>query len=330
LLLFLGGRIKGSSYCRVGVEERVGVRGHLLCVPCTVRTAYDVAVRSTRDEELREKVVMEVVRWLSSLRRVEQITPAELHTEVCRIARRITGNTDPFRPVKQLSNRVAMRVLPTVRRRIEASGSFEEAFRIAVMGAICGNTIDFEVEGYKPSMRCLERSLLRCLGETLSIDDIEVLTRLLSKSRRVLYLLDNAGEIAFDRLLIELIVERYPLKLWAVVKEGPILNDATVEDALQVDLTSIVEVVTTGNDHIGLKMEGTSERFRALLKEADLIIAKGQGYYESIPEVEPAISTPICYILRAKCSLVAESLGVHLQGNVVKVDLGGQRGVALK
>jgi len=298
------------------------LRGNLLCVPCTVRAAYDVALRSTRDENLQGEVVMEVVRWLSTIRRIDRFTPAELHTEVCRIARRVTGNPDPFRPVKVLSNRVAMKVLPTVRRMIEDSESFEEAFRKAVMAAICGNTIDFEVEGYKPSMSLLDRSLIECLGGTLSIDDTEKLMSLLSKSRRVLYLLDNAGEIAFDRLLIELIVDRYPLKLWAVVKEGPVLNDATMEDAEEVGLTSVVEVVTTGNDYVGLKMEGTSERFRTLLEEADLIIAKGQGYYESIPEVEPAISTPVCYILRVKCRLVAESIGAPLQGNVVKLDFG--------
>ena len=302
------------------------MRGQLLCIPCTVRTAYDVAVRSTRDRDLQVEVVMDAVRWLSNIRNIGDLTPAELHTEICRIARRITGNPDPFRPVKDLSNRVAMEVLPALREKIEFSEDLEEAFRMAIMGAICGNTMDFEVEGYRPSMEHLEHSLLNCLGGTLSIDDTEGLMRLLSKSRQVLYLLDNAGEIAFDKLLIGLIVENYPLKLWAVVKEGPILNDAIMEDALQVGLTSIVEVVTTGNDHIGLKMEGTSEKFRALLKEADLIIAKGQGYYESIPEVEPPISAPICYILRAKCSLVAEALGVPLQGNVVKVEVGGSRG----
>lgn len=295
------------------------MRGRPLCIPCTVRTAYDVAARATSDEELQAEAVMEAVRWLSEIKRIGDYTPAELHTHIYRIAKRVTGNPDPFHPVKRLSNRVAMGILPTLKERIGSCGNFEEAFHLALMGAICGNTIDFEVEGYKPSMGLLERSIARCLGGTFSIDDAGVLMDLLSRSRRVIYLLDNAGEIAFDRLLIEIILERYSPDLWAVVKEGPILNDATMEDAVEVGLTEVVNVVTTGNDHIGLRMEGTSEMFRSLLEGADLIIAKGQGYYESIPEVQPPIQKPICYVLRAKCILVAEALGVPLQGNVVKV-----------
>jgi len=295
------------------------LRGHLLCIPCTVRTAFDIAVRSTEDPSLRYRVLLETLRWLSGIEDVSSYTPAELHTKVCRIARRVTGNPDPFRDVKELSNRVAMRVVSQLYERINRLDSVEEKFRLAVLGSICGNTIDFEVEGYKPSLESLEVSLLRCLDGSFAVDDSGRLLRLLSEGGKVLYLLDNAGEIVFDKVLIELIVEHFDVDLWAVVKDGPVLNDATERDAVQVGLTEIpnVNVITTGNDHIGLKMEGTSDVFRSLLKEADLVIAKGQGYFESIPEVDHGIRSPICFVLRTKCKLVAEELNAPLQSNVV-------------
>lgn len=298
------------------------MRGRLLCIPCTVRTAYDVARRSSMNDNVRFEVVMEVLRWLSSVKRISDYTPAELHTRVCRIAREITGNKDPFKDVKDLSNEVAMKVVSLLNRRIEETKSFRCAFRLAVLGTICGNTLDFEVEGYKPSLQDLEKILLRCLNGSFYIDEIDVLMKLLSRSRKVMYLLDNAGEIVFDKVLIELILKHFSVELWAIVKEGPVLNDATMIDAVQVGLTDIVNVTTTGNDHIGLNMEETSDNFRLLLKEADLIIAKGQGYFESIPEVKCSISAPVCYILRTKCRLVAEALGAPLQENIVKIEIG--------
>lgn len=293
----------------------------LLCLPCTVRAAYDIATKSTEDEELQERIITESIKWLMELKNIREMNPTILGTQVCRIARRLTGNPDPFHHLKALSNRVAMEVAPALKREIEAASSPEEAFRLAVMGAICGNTIDFEVEGYKPSLEDLKKTLRVCLRGSLHVDDTKTLMGRLSTSRRTLYLLDNAGEIAFDKLLIEVITENYPTKIWAVVKEAPVLNDATMEDAEEVGLNRIVDVVTTGSDHVGLNLEEASDEFKQLLKGADLIIAKGQGYYESLTEVENLIQAPICYILRAKCKLVAESLGVPVQTNIAKLKI---------
>ena len=153
---------------------------------------------------------------------------------------------------------------------------------------------------------------------SLQIDNTLKLMSRVSESKRILYLLDNAGEIVFDKFLMQMIKEKYSVKIFAAVKSAPVLNDATLEDAEQIGLGEVAEVITTGNDHIGINLDESSEEFLQRLYEADLIIAKGQGNYESITEFEHLLSKPIVYVLRAKCILVAESLGVQLYGNVVK------------
>jgi uncharacterized protein with ATP-grasp and redox domains len=294
------------------------MRGQLLCLPCTVRTAYDIATKATEDKELQRKVINETMRWLAETPDILEATPPVFHTYVFRLAQKITGNPDPFKPLKQASNEIAIKVIPTLEREYRRR-TFKEGFRLASLGTICGNTIDFEVEGHNVSMENLESSLLNCLKGDLAVDNTPRLIDALSRSRKIIYLLDNAGEIVFDKFFIKVIVEKYPVKVWAAVKSGPILNDATMDDARQVRLGEVAEVITTGNDHIGLKLDESSEEFRKHLYGADIIIAKGQGNYESVTEVEHLLPKPIVYILRAKCSIVAEKLGVPQHGNVIKL-----------
>jgi len=294
------------------------MKGELLCLPCTVRTALDIAAKATEDKELQSKLVFETMKWLSETFEVLNETPAMLHTHVQRLAKKLTGNPDPFKDLKKASNEIALRVVPVLEKKC-ARLEFMNAFRLAALGTICGNTIDFEVEEHQFSIDELESSLLLCLDGDLATDDTVKLKEALSKSRKAVYLLDNAGEIVFDKFFIKTIIDHFSVKVYAAVKTGPILNDATIEDAEQVRLEEVAEIITTGNDHIGVNLNESSEEFREHLRTADLIIAKGQGNYESLTEVEHLFPKPIVYILKAKCSLVADKLGVPRNGNVVKV-----------
>jgi len=294
------------------------MKSQLLCIPCTVRAAYDIAVKATENEILRKRIVYETLKWLSKKEDLSKEPPPKLHTYVQRLTRRITGNPDPFKDLKRRSNEVALRVIRILEHKCQEVG-FMDAFRLAVLGTICGNAIDFEVEGHEVSMSRLEDDLRSCLDSNLAVDDTSKFMNLLRNSHRILYLLDNAGEIVFDKFLIQMLRDRYPSKIFAAVKSGPVLNDATLEDAEQVRLDEVAEVITTGNDHIGVNLEESSKEFLQHLREADLIIAKGQGNYESITEIESLLSKPIVYLLKAKCTLIAESLGVQQYDNVVKV-----------
>ena len=142
--------------------EKKAMKSHLLCIPCTVRTAYDIAVKATEDEDLQRKIVYGTLKWLAEKHDITEEAPPRLHTYVQRLARKITGNDDPFKELKWKSNEIALKVMRVLERKCRKR-SFEDAFRLAVLGTICGNTIDFEVEGHRFSMSGVGRSPLKML-----------------------------------------------------------------------------------------------------------------------------------------------------------------------
>ena len=123
-------------------------------------------------------------------------------------------------------------------------------------------------------------------------------------------LADNAGEIVFDRLLIE----QLPIDRVTVAVRGyPVINDATLDDAETAGLTDIVDVISNGSDAPGTLLDDCSEAFRSRFEEADLIIAKGQGNYETLAQSP----RPIFFLLRVKCPVVARDLDYPVGSMVV-------------
>jgi uncharacterized protein with ATP-grasp and redox domains len=149
---------------------------------------------------------------------------------------------------------------------------------------------------------------------TLMVNDYNQLWSCLNKSRSLLYLGDNAGEIVFDRLLIEEIHRVKELETYFVVREKPVINDATMDDALAVGIDSVAKVISNGSDAPATILSQCTAELQHLFRSADIIIAKGQGNYESL-EGEPE---NIFFMLRAKCPLVAELLGVSVGDCVLK------------
>ena len=294
------------------------VKWHPLCIQCAVRVAYDLAVESTDDEELHRRAVVDTVNLLSNiLNQEEDVTPAKLLTHVFRLVQKITGNSDPFRELRKEFNKTALSLIPFLEeefKKREKEKSFEDAFRFAVLGAVYGNYLN-----YKASPKDIEKFLMDYLKEDLAIDDVPKLMNALSKAKNVLYLTDNAGEIVFDKFLINVITKHYPVNVVVAVKSTPILNDAILDDALQIGLMDVAKVIT-GCSSVGLHLEDCSEEFLEHLEKADIIIAKGQGHYESLSQEHAHIvRKPIVYLLKVKCRVIAGSLGVSKGANIVKI-----------
>jgi hypothetical protein len=130
-----------------------------------------------------------------------------------------------------------------------------------------------------------------------------------AQARSILYLADNAGEIACDRLLIEqLPMERVTL----AVRGAPVLNDATRADAQAVGLEAMVEVIDNGSDAPGTILDDCSPEFRDRFAESDMIIAKGQGNFESLSDQKGNLF----FLFKVKCPMVAERIkqpmGMHV------------------
>lgn len=267
------------------------------CFPCLTRQIVATVRQFWSDPAEQEETARYLLRLLAD-QDMKQ-SPPELVSHIQRAVRVRLGNPDPFRTLKSESNAMAMEWCSELREKIAGS---ENAFDTAVRIAVAGNIIDFGIKGHVEP-----ESVRRCIQDALQADiDAEAIDRLESRAsaaKTILYLADNAGEIAFDKLLIELIG---PGKVTVVVKGYPILNDVTAEDAVQVGLADMVRVVDNGSDIPGTVLERCSPDFRALVDSADLIISKGQGNFETLSEV----SRPVSFIFMAKCPLVARRLSL--------------------
>ncbi|MBN1361800.1 MAG: DUF89 family protein, partial [Sedimentisphaerales bacterium] len=156
------------------------------------------------------------------------------------------------------------------------------------------------------------------LTDPLDTDALLDLKGAVAAAETILYLGDNAGEIVFDRLLIE----QMPLeKVTFVVRGSPILNDALLADAQAVGLTDLIDVIDNGADAPGTILEGCSKAFRRRFEKADLVISKGQGNYETLSDVDK----DIFFLLRPKCAVLARHLNCEL-GRLILFRAGGAAG----
>jgi len=275
------------------------MRIFLDCIPCFVRQALDSARLVTDDEQIHEKVVREVLRLAADLDMSQ--SPPVIGQRIHRLIRKLIGNTDPYRELKQRFNRLALELCAELEERIRTS---EDPMETAVRLAIAGNIIDL---GVKTSIKesDVEKIIRDCLTADFDIRQVEEFRNAVSRAEKILYLVDNAGEIVFDRLLIE----QLPCeKVTVVVKGEPVINDATMEDADVAGLTRIVEVIDNGSDAPGTILESCSQAFRNCFAESDLVIAKGQGNYETLSDADKNIF----FILKAKCPVIARDLGCEV------------------
>jgi len=233
-------------------------------------------------------------------------SPPVMSSQIHRLIREFTGEGDPYRDMKDQSNSLAQRFYPNLKSRVERSAyPFETAVRLA----IAGNSIDVAVKnhfGKTDIQETVENAL------TAPLDGkVGMLSEAVTRANSILYLTDNAGEIVFDRLLLE----QLPLeKVTVAVRGAPVLNDATMEDARAAGITDLAEVIDNGSDAAGTILEKCSKSFREQFNESDIIIAKGQGNYETLSEVEK----DIFFMLKVKCPLIGRDIGCEVGSFVLR------------
>ena len=269
------------------------------CIPCFVRQALDSARLATDDEQIHEKVVREVLRLSADLDMSQ--SPPEMGQKIHRLIRSLVGSDDPYYRVKKQFNSLALKLYPDLRKQIISSN---DQFETAVRLAIAGNIIDFGVKSSLSESE-VKKTISNSLTSYLDPEQVQNFKNAVIEAEEILYLADNAGEIVFDHLLIE----QLPIeKITVVVKGSPVINDATIDDANVVGLGRIVEVIDNGSDGPGTILETCSQSFRDRFEDADLIIAKGQGNYETLSDLDKNIF----FILKAKCPVIARDLGCEV------------------
>jgi hypothetical protein len=241
-------------------------------------------------------------RTLAELSEFDLASPPPVAAgSIHRVVRGILGKADPYAETKHSFTQRALELLPELRRRVDKSA---DPFDAAIRMAAAGNIIDLGVKGdltHDDVDRAIERAA------SVPVDDaaIEELRRAAGAAESILYIVDNAGEIVFDRLFLEKLPRG---RVKVAVKGGAVINDATRGDAEEAGIAEIAEIIDTGDDTPGAVLEEASADFNREVEEADLVIAKGQGNYE-------ALSNPprdIYFLLMVKCDVLAENAAAPL------------------
>jgi damage-control phosphatase, subfamily I len=275
---------------------------YLECIPCIIKQAYNTAQRATDDKGKIREILDKTSEYVKTLN-LDQ-TPADACNYVYKITKEITGKNDPYKEEKDKYNQICLEMLPAIEKKIYES---DEPIHAAIKASIFGNLIDLGI-GLKFD---LEKDSETIFKKELAADDYKMFMKEISKGRKnILFLGDNAGEIVFDKPLVQILSKDH--NLIYVIKSGPIINDSTMDDAKAVGMTKIVEVIETGSDGIGVKWDSVSEEFFKKYNEADIIMSKGQGNFETMDKKKGNIY----FMLRAKCESVAKELGVNF-GEIV-------------
>ncbi len=287
---------------------KVGTR----CGYCLIHRGYLEILRSTDDEELRFEAVLQLLRIVGEEFKPDAV-PSHLGSDRDRLIRRITGCHDPYAEMKRQANEEALAILPRLEAFVEARPPGDR-FRTACMVACIGNVIEYDVPDHSHD---IDEALKRIEMEGLYIDDTDGFKDLIGDGFEVLLLTDNAGEIAFDILVVREL-RHLGCRVTVAVKGGPSLNDALMEDAEAVGMVEEADrVMTTGTDAIGTNIAEISEEFKEAFYATDAIVAKGMANWETLTEI-PAPCT-LLYLLRTKCEPVAWSVGAPLDVCVAKL-----------
>jgi len=287
------------------------------CGVCLLQRGYQEIKKATDDPFLQLRALSSLLRLLAKEFKPTAV-PSHLGTRRDRLIKKITGNPDPYAKMKKKSNRRALEILPLARSLVLQENSREARFRKACLSAIVGNIIEFDIPSHTFKFEDIG-NLIRQAEKDLAVDEIPKIFGRAKGARNILYLTDNAGEIAFDTLLVQEL-GRLGAHVVVAVKDKPITNDATMKDAEFVGMREVAgDVITIGTDTVGLILEETSDEFLSLYNSSDLVIAKGMGHAETLTEFK--LRSPHALLLRTKCQPVANLFNVSVNKNVAKLML---------
>ncbi len=279
------------------------------CLSCFERQVADVCAMSQLGAAESE-AILDVVRG-----KIETFSldcpPIRMAIEIHDLIRTESGIADPYAKIKKISNEVCSDCSVLWEDRVSIS---KNPLETAVKIAIAGNIIDCGAYGLRKVSRSdLVNVVQDVLLRPLEGDDVKSFQDLVNNAKSILYIGDNAGEVFFDKPLLNLLPVE---KVIYAVRGGPVLNDATIEDARIAGIDDICRLIDTGDNAPGVLLERCSDEFTSIFKNSDLVISKGQGNYESLSEMS---DKTIVFLTKVKCEIIAEDIGFQLNSNVIKI-----------
>lgn len=274
------------------------MRTSLDCLVCYMKQARSLGQLTAANADSQRRLCDEAGRFVAAVD--TELSPPENAIALYAAFGRILGSDDPFAQVKRESNELALSLRGEIRTKIEAAN---EPLRAAVRAAIGGNIIDYAAQHTFDAAQTMQD----CFARDFAVDDYAALQQAVSVGRKVLYLCDNCGEIVFDCLLIEQLL-RLGCHVTAAVRGGPIINDATLDDACLCGMTELCPVISSGAACPGTPLALCSPEFQAQFHAAEVIISKGMGNFETLSET----AAPIFFLFTVKCAEVAKHVSRQL------------------
>ncbi|MGM0470848.1 MAG: damage-control phosphatase ARMT1 family protein [Bacillota bacterium] len=272
------------------------------CLPCIMRQTLESCRMVTNNQELIREVINQYAQLIPQLE-AEKKAP-EIVGQVQQLIKKQTGVADPYQEFKQRHLELAKGVYPAVKELITAA---DDSLQTALIMAATGNAIDAGLfaevdvaEEVKKAMDC-----------KFIVDDVAIFKEQLARADKILILGDNTGEAIFDKLLIEEL-HQYQVEIIYATRAAPVLNDVTIQEAKEVGLDQVSELISSGCKTPGTVLKQATQQFKQEFKMADIILSKGQGNLEGLSLAQ----APIFFLLKAKCNLVARILEVN-QGDLV-------------
>lgn len=284
------------------------IRLYYECGACILRQVKEFIDLSCDDEDLKFELMHNCLSYVAENFNKDS-QPNKLATEVNQYIKHKTQCGDAYLKQKEISNEIALSSMPKVKDILKKDDSLETYVKVSIVG----NILDFGVYNVNTDF---EKLINDNLHKNLSINDIDEFENALKHHDEVLYLVDNAGEIVFDKLLIEKI-SKYDVNVTVAVKSGPIVNDACMKEAIDVGLDDLAELVTIGSDSGGIVKEMMSNDFKELFDKSNFIISKGMANYEGLTEMDLP-NKDVFFLLCTKCSPISKDLGVNIGSFVLK------------
>lgn len=286
------------------------------CLPCCLRRILHTADQTTTDEWLHRKILAEAMQELARVD--DKATPADVIHSVAKRTAKTLGLTDPYADEKRQWIEETTGNAEWITSMVDSAA---DPFVAALRLSIAANILDSELrEDIAPGLSL--KRLVEGYDKVPFVDEsVEDFRQAVADAKKILFVHDTAGELFFDKLLIEKMGKPVEAIL-STVRLSPILADATREDALATGLDSVATIIDPGIDCLGVPLNACSQSFQEHYRSADIVVAKGQGAFETLEGKEAQLDgeeKPIFFLVRVKCTLLARHLGASVGDSVLEV-----------
>ena len=272
------------------------------CLPCMLRQTLEASRLATEKIHLQEKILEDSIKILSHYK--DYKCSPDLCRAMHQAVKRYVCVEDPYLQIKNRDIAAAKRAYPKLERFLQKK---KNTLYWVLKIAATGNIIDSAINNNINMEDCIEKEL----EKEFSVCDLELFENKLKTAKSLLIIGDNAGETVFDRVLAQYLSS---LDITYAVRSEPIINDATVEAAYASGLGNCTKIISTGCNAPGAILEECSAEFLNIFNSADIIISKGQGNFEALS----GIGRQVFFLLKAKCPVISQKLGVDLNQYVFK------------